>query len=204
MTAALLMMSRVSDACDLVFVNDYPIRAAVRVRGLVVGYDLIDLQTVSEATPGASNLGTGDKSLLGIRIAIREVVSGRMSTAETTVVPLSYGPDCRTYLTSTLRASIEQKYPIGAHVVVRGTAAGSPTSAIVAEARRHDFIEAVAADVLRTPEGDLDFRRADRTVSFYAAQFEFERVLLTLASSRATVYARLWNLAFSSGWQSSD
>jgi hypothetical protein len=201
MTAALLMMSRASDACDLILLKDRPIREAVRVRGVVVGYDMADLQTVSQATPDAANLGTGDTSLLGIRVAVREVVSGRISATEAVVVPLSYGPDCRTYLTSALRKSIEQKYPIGVHVVVRGTAAGSPTSAIVAEAGRYDFIEPVPADVSRTPEGDLDFRRVGRSLSFYAAQFEFERVVLTLSSTRALTYARLGNLAFSSGWE---
>jgi hypothetical protein len=190
-----------SDACDLVFIAEFPTREATRLTGIVIGFELVDGTTVSKAAPDAVRLPGADRGVEALRIAIHDVVSGGVSASETTVVPLSFGPDCRTLLGSYQRDYMQQTYPLGTLVAVHGRSAGSSMAVIVAESNRQEFVAKIPGTITRTSEGDLDFRKGNSNLNTFVEQFEFARVVLTLGRSRSTRYERLENLAFSSGWQ---
>lgn len=130
------------------------------------------------------------------------VVSGPVAAGNVQVVPLFYGPDCKTApMKST---ELDRLYPIGARIgiapAVKTPVDARSTGMIVVEMSRGGFVAVMPSDVKRTPEGDLDFHYFEdqngySPYSWTLGEFEFARAIVALRQAPpAERVARLLNI----------
>ena len=185
--------ARPASACELVYRSAFPTSSEVRLTGSVVGYVPIS------STPSV-NIPTIAPSwqAVGLRVAVREVVSGPVTAPEAVVAVLPYGADCRSFAAN--REMLERDFPIGLNVAVRGRATGSSAVPVIAESHEYEFVVNLPASLPRTPQGDLDFQNRDVKLMGMIAEFECDRAILTLANRSADRLARLRNLGQCRSW----
>jgi len=130
------------------------------------------------------------------------VVSGSVAPGNVQVVPLFYGPDCKTApMKST---DLDRLYPIGARIgiapAVKTGVDDRSTGTIVVEMSRGGFVAVMPSNVKRTPEGDLDFHYFENQhgyspYSWTLGEFEFARAIVALRQAPpAERVARLMNI----------
>jgi hypothetical protein len=195
---ALMLLTTLGDragACDLMSMRGRPDPASARAIGVVMAYSEGLIWTAEAAPP---LIGTVEAAP-GLIVRIDQVVSGQIVAGDALVAPFFYDPGCRSHPFN--REQLEQAYPLGTAVVVRGQStsqAQAPMPQIIlAESNQHGFVAAIPAEVSRTAAGDLDFGRHYRDSTFaYFVAFEFDRAVLALTTAgRAEQLARLRNLA---------
>jgi hypothetical protein len=198
-------------ACELFYRATFPTSELVRLTGIVVGYvDIAAQRPTRQAEPDL--ISTILPRPAGLRVAIREVVSGPVNGTETIVAVLPYGNDCVSFTAN--RDILERDYPVGSNLAVRGRATGSPEVPVIAEANQYQFVVTIRDDLPRTAQGDLDVRKtvvanpgAD-AAAIAAAQalvriveFECDRAVLTLTARPGDRAERLRNLAGCRMWR---
>jgi hypothetical protein len=195
LVTAMLVASAARDAhaCEVVAVGpmvDPVSDPAARAVATVIGYGV-----AVEPAEGVARAPS-------LRVRFDEIVKGDLAPGEGQVVVLAYGPDCRTQPDTAGR--MEQVYPVGSRVVVRGRlrdGGGSESTLVVETNTGTHFAAPVPAGVPRIPGGDLDFRRFDynpsRPYGWQFVEFEFDRAILKLPSASPDQRrVRLQNLAF--------
>jgi hypothetical protein len=190
---AVLLAARPSSACDLIYRATFPMPDVVRLTGSVVAYATISsspsltLPTLSPGPPA------------GLRIAVREVVSGPVRAPEAVVAVLPHGPGCDSFAAT--REMLERDYPLGTTVAVRGRATRSVDVPVVVESTQWEFVTRFPAAVPRTPFGDLDFRSRDIHLLGSIVDFECDRAILRMAErTSGDRFARLLNLGSCRSW----
>ena len=180
-----------ADACSIVFLPTLlpPEPDAVRIAGVITGYG-----TAVRPIPRVESAPT-------LYVRVEDVVSGSVGRGDAEIVLLFYEADCRSRPFD--RKELESLFPIGSPVVVYGVenwvrTGGRPT--VMAEMNSGAYVGRVPQGVPRTRYGDLDFERLDATTAqtnYQFAQFEFDRVILTLPRTGASEkVSRLKNLAY--------
>lgn len=174
----MLMCSAVanpSHACDMVLAP----------RGLPAAGSILVLGAVAAHTEAARPID-GIERAPSLRVRPDVVISGAVAPANVLVVPLFYGPDCKT---APMRsADLERLYPIGARIGIAAAkipAHDRATGMIVVEKTRGDFVAVMPSDVRRTSQGDLDFeyfesQRGYSPYSWFLGEFEFARAVVAL------------------------
>jgi hypothetical protein len=170
-------------------------------RGLPAAGSVLVLGVVVAHTEAARPID-GIERAPSLLVRPEVVVSGPVAPGKVQVVPLYYGPDCRTApMKST---DLDRLYPIGARIgiapAVNTSVHDRSTGMIVVEMNRGGFVAVMPSDVKRTPEGDLDFRYFEdqhgySPYSFTLGEFEFARAVVALRKAPpAERVARLLNL----------
>jgi hypothetical protein len=182
-----------ADACSIVVgPQGRPTTDVVRLSGVVTGYGA-----------GAGSV-RGVHQPPGLRVRIEEVVSGGLQFADAEVYPLSLGPDCGVGPSSPI--VLARWFRVGTRVVVQGELLPWPEAVgrlvVAVDVTKKGFVQPVPDSAKRTPEGDLDFEHLGSLRDFQFIRFEFDRVVLTLATSLPRERrARLRNLVFFPGFQ---
>jgi hypothetical protein len=184
-----------ADACELAYRTAFPTPEAVRLSGTVVGYVQIPGVPAVKLSPMSAGW---QATVSGLRVAVREIVSGPVSGTEAIVALFPHTTDCMSIAAT--RETLERDYPIGSMLAVRGRATGSPDVPVIAETNTFEFVVTIPNDLPRLAQGDLDYRMLDATVRSRIIEFEFDRAILAFARRRGNEYERLRNLALPRVW----
>jgi hypothetical protein len=167
-----------------------PREGATLALGVVIGYG-------DTAHPVA-----GVEKAPSLLVRIDTVLSGRIAARETQVVPLFYGPNCRS--APTAHQVLERSYPIGATIVFANASVSHPVASedtIVVENNQGGYVVTVPGNVKRTSAGDLDFEQFDASRAWQFGEFEFARAVLALRRARQSErFGRLMNLVHYEGF----
>jgi hypothetical protein len=179
MTCSALMCSAVanpSQACEIVLGHrGLPAAGSILVLGVVVAH--------TELAPPVDGIELAPSLLVRPEV----VVSGPVAPGNVQVVPLFYGPDCKT--APMKWTDLNRLYPIGARIgiapAVKTPVDDRATGVIVVEMSRGGFVAVMPSDVKRTPQGDLDFHYFENQngyspYSWTLGEFEFARAIVAL------------------------